>query len=322
MMDDGTPQGTEPQTLEEMAETLVEPEAENEDADETTDAPDTEEDQTEVEEDADDGDDGEDPEPLEDDDDEEDEAEDQEPLFTVKVNGKDEQVTLGELQRGYSGQQHIQRGMQEVAESRKALEADQQAIAQQRQQLDYLIQAQQAGAFVPPTPPDMAMLQNDPIGYMEAKATYDQQAAEYQNAVYQYQEQQHFAQQQQAQQHQAYLHEQSRLLKEAVPEFADETKAPALIQKITSVAMNEYGFSQEELQALADSRYGRALYDLVQYQELKARQGKAVAKAKKAPPIAKAGAKTDQTRSKSRKNRERLRASGSDADAMAMMLND
>jgi hypothetical protein len=40
-------------------------------------------------------------------------------LYTVKVDGKEEQVSLEDLKRGYSGQKYVQKGMQEVAQIRK-----------------------------------------------------------------------------------------------------------------------------------------------------------------------------------------------------------
>ena len=52
------------------------------------------------------------------------EAEEPEPeLYTVRVDGKEEKVTLEELTRGYSGQQYVHKGMQEAAAYRKEAEA-------------------------------------------------------------------------------------------------------------------------------------------------------------------------------------------------------
>ncbi len=48
-----------------------------------------------------------------------DEAEPAERFYTVKVDGREQQVPLNELLRGYSGQAYIQRGMQEVADARQ-----------------------------------------------------------------------------------------------------------------------------------------------------------------------------------------------------------
>ena len=313
---------TEPMTLEQMAESLIEPEA-NEDADdETTNAPDTEEDQTEVDEDdAEDAEDAEDDADADEDGIDEETEDSEEQLFTVKTDGKTERVTLDELKRGYSGQKYIQSGMADVAEARKQVEAQQSEISQATQQLNYLIQAAQQGAFVPPTPPDAAMLQTDPIGYMEQKAKFDQQAAQYNQNLTLYQQQQQAAQQRQQADYQSYLAEQRTLLHQAIPELADESKSPAIQQKMADVGMSFYRFTQEELQGLSDSRFGKALYDLMKYQELLSAKEKVIVKAKKAPPVAKAGAKTDQKRGISRKQRERLKKEGSIDAAMSLMID-
>ena len=45
----------------------------------------------------------------------------QELLYTVKVDGKEKQVSLDELTRGYSGQEYIQKGMAEMPKPEKRL---------------------------------------------------------------------------------------------------------------------------------------------------------------------------------------------------------
>lgn len=312
--ENGTPKGTDEMTDDDFVDMMVEQEVEDED---DSDAPDLEADQTE-----DDADQDEDPVNDEDDDTEDDEEQDDQPqLYTVKVDGKEQQVTLDELQRGYSGQRYIQQGMQEVAEQRKALEGYTQNLQMQFQELNNLVQQAQYGGFQPPIPPDLSMLQTDPIGYMESKAYYDQQAAIYQQNMAAYQQQITAQQDQQRQQHQAYLAEQRRLLHEAIPDLADAKKAPQIAGKIRDVAVEVYGFTEDELNTLADSRYGRALYDLVQYHELRSKQGHAIKKAQSARPVAKAGAKTDSRRAKKQKLRDHLKRTGSDEAAVAMMLD-
>lgn len=49
-----------------------------------------------------------------------DDASQEEPsLYTVKVNGQEEQVTLDDLKQGYSGQKYVQQGMQDAAAQKK-----------------------------------------------------------------------------------------------------------------------------------------------------------------------------------------------------------
>ena len=63
-----------------------------------------------------------------------------EPQYKVKVDGIETEVTLDELQRGYSGQKYIQKGMAENAETKKTLEEAQQQMTQERQRLTQLVQ--------------------------------------------------------------------------------------------------------------------------------------------------------------------------------------
>ena len=319
-MDDfGTGTAPTETSLEDLAQSMIEPDEPEDAADEAeTDAPDFDEDQADVSED--------DAEPLagdddtQEDDDEEEGADTQEPLFTVRTDGTEEQVTLDELKRGYSGQTHIQRGLEAMAEDRKAFQSERAEFAQHQQQLGHLIQAAQQGGFTPPIPPNPDLMQTDPIGYMQEKEGFEQANAVYQQNLAVYQHQQAVMQQQQQAEQAHYLEQERQSLHKRLPDLADAEKGPALQRQMADVATSVYGFTMEEVRGLQDSRYAVVLSDLVALQQLRGSQENAIAKASQARPIAKAGAKTDQKRGKSRKQRERLRATGSDADALAMML--
>ena len=98
-------------------------------------------------------------------------------LFSVKVDGKELEVDLDELKRGYSGQQYIQQQMNKVADSRKEAEAIYGQLAQERQQRQQRLQLLTDGTLsAPPVAPDEALFNTDPIAYMEAKLAYDKQA--------------------------------------------------------------------------------------------------------------------------------------------------
>jgi hypothetical protein len=76
------------------------------------------------------------------------------PLYTVKIDGKEEKVTLDELQRGYSGQKWITQKSQALAQERKALETESQAVRQERavyaQYLSQLAKQIETGGEVEP----------------------------------------------------------------------------------------------------------------------------------------------------------------------------
>ena len=56
-------------------------------------------------------------------------------FYSVKVNGQERQVTLDDLKQGYSGQEYVQQGMQDVANKRKEAENVYEALNNERQQL-------------------------------------------------------------------------------------------------------------------------------------------------------------------------------------------
>jgi len=60
--------------------------------------------------------------------------------YMVKVDGQEQEVTLDELKRGYSGQKYIQKGMTEVAENRKNFDKLQNEVSQERQLLQQMLE--------------------------------------------------------------------------------------------------------------------------------------------------------------------------------------
>jgi hypothetical protein len=173
----------------------------------------------------------------------------------------------------------------------------------------------------PPTPPSRDLFTSDPIGYMEAKLQYDESKAEYD------QNQQHVAQlaqqqyQQQTQAHQSYLQEQLAQLQQHVPEFANPEQAAKLRDEIVQVGV-DYGFTPEEMNAVSDSRYVRALNDARKYRQLVAKRAKADQKGDKARPVVKAGARKAPENAAATRNKmqQKLRKSGSIEDALNLML--
>lgn len=216
---------------------------------------------------------------AEDEDDDQDPEDDQEPAerYTVKVDGEDVQVTLDELQRGYSGQAYIQKGMAEVAESRKALTEAMQGVNNERQAIMQMYQQAQATGFMPePTPPDMSLLEADPIGYMQAEAQYKQQLGQYQAEQQNIQFLRQQEQQQQQYLEQQHKEQQKARLLEAMPELSDPGKARKFYERMVQSGAEYYQFAPEEIGGVMDARAVQVLADAVAYRELKA--GKNAAK--------------------------------------------
>ena len=242
-------------------------------------------------------------------------------LIPVKVDGKDEMWTLDQLKQSAAGQAAINKRFQEAAQNRKEIEHQAAVLAQQREQILQVMQSAQAGGMQPPTPPSRDLFTSDPIGYMEAKLQYDESKAEYD------QNQQHVAQlaqqqsQQQTQAHQSYLQEQLAQLQQHIPEFANPEQAAKLRDEIVQVGV-DYGFTPEEMNAVSDSRYVRALNDARKYRQLVAKRAKAEQKGDKARPVVKAGARKAPENAAATRNKmqQKLRKSGSIEDALNLML--
>lgn len=313
---DGTIEGAiaslinEPQEVEE-----VESEEESEDVDTEVDTSDEEEEPSE-----------EDDSEEEADEDDAEEAEDSEPeAYTVKVDGKEQQVTLEELKRGYSGQQYVQKGMQEAANLRKQAEQVYSALLSERQQISQIFQQVQAGGLPQaPKAPSKEMFESDPIGYMEAKLQYDESIAAYNAQMGQLQ--QVAAQQSQAEQMaaQAYLQREMETLKAVVPEFANPEEAGNIRNKLLTKGQEVYGYSPEEIAQVMDHRAVRVLLDAVKYQELMSGKDKAVDKAKpRNRKVVKAGAKKVSSKGNAeRQARSKLKRSGRIEDALGLLIQE
>ena len=242
-------------------------------------------------------------------------------LIPVKINGKEERWTLDQLKQSAAGQGYINQKMQENAALEKQYKEQAQALAQQQQQVLAIYQQAQQGGLQAPTPPSKELFDQDPIGYMEAKLTYDEAKAAHDQQLMQLQGMhQQQAQQQQAAR-QAYLAEQAEVLKQYIPEIADPKKGEMLKTEIMDTGMH-YGFTPEEMAGVSDARYVRALNDARKYRQLVANKQKSQSKADGVRPVVKAGAKKrpDGQAATRKKAQQRLQKTGSIDDALSLML--
>jgi len=242
-------------------------------------------------------------------------------VFSVKVDGKEEQWTLDQLKQSAAGQAAINKRFQEAAEARKQIEQHAAALQQQQQQVMQLHQQAQNGGLQAPIPPTRDLFESDPIGYMEEKLKYDETKAQYDQNVFQVQQIQQQQIQQQTQAHRSYLQEQAEVLKQYIPEIADPERGKKLKDDLVNVGI-EYGFTAEEMSAVSDARYIRALNDARKYRGLVAKRKSVQSKGEKARPMVKAGAKKrpDSNADTRKKAQVRLQKTGSDADALSLMF--
>ncbi len=214
-------------------------------------------------------------------------------MFTVKVDGREQQVPLDELLRGYSGQAFIQKGMREVADTKKQVEAERADIQAHRQQLVQIAELLQTGnmPLQPPTPPDERLRQTDPFAHMEQTTAYLMQLQQYQNAQAAMQELQSRTVAEQIAQHEAYRAEQYQLLLQSIPTLADPEKKAKVESTMKEVGQNYYGFSEEEIRSLTDARMYRVLHDAAQFRRIMEGKAAPVPSQKPKTAVVKPGAK-------------------------------
>jgi hypothetical protein len=187
---------------------------------------------------------------------EEEESEEQEQpqTFTVKIDGKEVAVTLDELQKGYSRTQDYTRKTQQIAEVRKQVEQETQAVRAEREQYAQLLGALQAQLQSSEPQVDLDRLYNeDPIEWVRQKEVLrDRQEKAYaiqaeQQRLYQ------LSQQEQQQSIQQHLESQKDALLAALPEWKDPKKAK-LEKAMLIESAKSAGFSDEDLKSVYDHR--------------------------------------------------------------------
>lgn len=230
---------------------------------------------------------------------------DQEPVYTVKVDGKEKQVHLDELLRGYSGQEYIQKGMAENAEARKAVETLIQQTNQERQQLQSMMQQlQQEGIPSVPEYPSEELRASDPLGYLEAEAEYRRAMDKRMQWEQQAKALTHQQEQQKRQQQAQRLEQEAARLAEWMPEFSDPQKRDALMMDITTKAKKHYSLTDEMLSTVQTAEEVAILRDALRYREAVARKDQAKAKVQGKPPVAKPSAKKSMQTDKARQTKQ------------------
>lgn len=316
--------------MEETDETLamfLEPAAESDETEqddaETGSAPDDDQtDEEEVEAQDDDADDGDDEDEGEDEEDESDDADEEPGLIAVKVNGEEKRVTLDELKRSYSANEYAQQRMREAADLRKQVEAEREALTADRATIAQFVQSVQQSGIVPaPVAPDPSLADEDPVGYMQERARYDRQLAEYQqqqNLLHHHRQQ---LEAHQMEQRKAFLQQEAERLAEAIPDFADPEKQEVVKERLRKAGTEVYGFDATELQQVTDSRLVRMLHDAAKWQELQASKAKATRKEPKPQRAVKPG-RPGKSQVSARKERQQLlqRARRGDTDAQVRLL--
>ena len=244
--------------------------------------------------------------------------------YTIKVDGKDVEVTLDELQAGYSRQADYTRKSQVLAEQRK--KADDELAATQQERQRYQSQLEQFSTQADSklnefkTVDWTKLKEDDPTEYMlkrdqyrelqENKRTVEEEQINLQNKT----------QQEHQSKWQEELGRQQEIISQRLPEWTDPGKGPKLKQDIKGFAIKK-GFSEQEVSSLIDARSVDVLHKAMLYESLLEAKisGK---KAKVIPKVQKPGSPTSKgeiSSDKVKAQKARLRKSGHIKDASKLI---
>ena len=200
------------------------------------------------------------------------EPEPQAETFNIKVNGQEVPVTLDELKAGYSRQSDYTQKTMQIAEERKALEADRQNLQALINDYQNALQSPMP-TMEPPVRPDAKLWDEDPIEAMRQTELYRQKMEDFQaeSAKHQYLQQQAMAEKQK--QMQEALNQQQVALKERIPEWQNEETATKEKAEIRRFGLS-MGFTENELAQIYDSRAVQVLRDAMRYNQLQTKRGK------------------------------------------------
>jgi hypothetical protein len=219
------------------------------------------------------------------------EEEEQPQVFTVKVDGKEVDVTLEELQKGYSRTQDYTRKTQQIAEVRKHAEAELQAVRAEREQYAQLLGALEAQVQQAAQPNiDWDRLRNeDPIEYVTQREMMRENQER--NAAIQSEKQRLFelSHQEQMQYRDQMLIQEQEALMAAIPEWKDAKKAAAEKSMLVQFGQKA-GFSPDELKNVLDHRAVVLLRKAALYDQMMSKRGQIKPVTNNGPRPAKPGA--------------------------------
>ena len=237
---------------------------------------------------------------------EESEEQDQPTVFTVKVDGKEVEVTLDELQKGYSRTQDYTRKTQQIAEIRKQVEAETEAVRAERAQYAQMLGTLQAQLQGTETQIDWDRLYHeDPIEWVRQKEVMRERQEKFQAIQFEQQRIAQLSQQEQQQHFESHLQAQHTKLLEVIPEWKDQAKAKTEKQLLVEFG-KKTGFTPEELSAIVDHRAVVALRKAALYDQMMTKRKAITPVTNNGPRPAKPGAAgrvsqtTEATRAKQR----------------------
>ncbi len=254
-------------------------------------------------------------------DDEQDEIEEvSEPqLYAVKINGEDVEVTIDELQSSYSRQADYTRKTQELAQQRKTVEEQQSEVAKNEAIYKELLPKMEAALSesLGDEPNWETLYSNDPIGYVRERDLWNEKQQKLQAVQAEQTRLQEEDQVKQQEQIQKYMQYGEKQILNHVPEWKDNTIQQEEKLAIRDHAINDLGFTAEEINQVYDYRLLMGLRNSwMQNKTQKAVKKKPTQKASARNRVAKPGSVSrKKTSTPLKKSKARLAKSGKVQDA-------
>lgn len=250
------------------------------------------------------------------------EPQEQKQFITVKIDGKEELIPLDEAAAGYQRQRDYTRKTTEIAELRKAAEAERIAAQQERayyanqlsnymSSLSELVQQDEKVDWA-------KLLETNPIEYLKKKEAADNRKIHLQNLDVQ---RQAIAEQEQLETRrhiETVLRDEAEKLLNALPEWKDEKKAK---EEKAAVAeyLKGYGYGDDEVNAVTDHRAVLLARKAMLYDKLQQSKASLNQRVEKLPPKVERPGGSNESAPRDKAAFQRLLRTGSIDDAAAVL---
>ena len=193
-------------------------------------------------------------------------------MLEVKIDGQIHQRSIADAKKALSGEGAIEKRLKEATELRKAVQATHtQQLEQFGQDNQTLIDtmSQIHGVVFKPqvAKPPASLRQSNPTAYLQQVDAYDADQLRVKDGTEMLSQ---MVQQRQAAQQKsmdAYRVQQAEELVRAIPAFGDHTHAQEILPKMAKFAMDNYGYTADEIQGASDHRMYRMVHDLMKMQD-------------------------------------------------------
>lgn len=193
-------------------------------------------------------------------------------LISVTVDGEEQEVSIGDLKRSFSGEGAIEKRLQDATETRKAAHAEAtqklEALTAQEQSLAQALDGLDDNLFKEFIPkPDENLRQSNPDRYLKHKEAYDQDQQRIQEARNMIEGKKKELEQQRQERLKQYAEWAGPVISQEIPELADPKTSQKAFNDLAETAQ-AYGYTQQEINNALDPRMFMLVRDAMRYRKL------------------------------------------------------